>query len=112
MATRVRKYGASFSGSGRTATLFTVFGFATKQQVAYKVDSFSTVLSYIQFLVYMGLTALLLGSNTSVFEPLTALQLVFDLFVNQRIIQLHVQNGRFRRRTVVGLKCYFCFQHR
>jgi hypothetical protein len=55
--------------------------------------------------------SLLAGADASVFKPFTSLQLVFDLFVDQRVIHLHVNHGGILGSPVVHLELDFLFQN-
>jgi hypothetical protein len=55
--------------------------------------------------------SLLAGADASVLKPFTSLQLVFNLFVDQRVVHLHVNHGSILGSPVVLLEFNFLFQN-
>jgi hypothetical protein len=55
--------------------------------------------------------SLLAGADASVFKPLTSLQLVLNLFMDQRVVHLHVNHGSILGSSVVHLEFDFLFQN-
>jgi len=52
------------------------------------------------------------GTNVaSILEPLTSLQLILDLFVDQRVVHHHVNHGGILSSPVVLLELNLLFQH-